>query len=747
MFDSGSRQARSSATSEERNWPATPGGGHVQPWFLTTSGEARSFDLTQYWRLLNKHKFLIGGVFIASLVAGVVVSLLMTPIYSSSTTLQIDREAARVVSEDADVSPRESLVQGEEFFQTQYGLLRSRSLSERVADSLGLTNTGDFLQTMGVSEPSGRGANATALRRDLVLRTIEENLGVSPVRGSRLVTVGFKSPDPALSARVANSFAENFIASNLDRRFESSSYAREFLEERIAQTKERLEAAERELVGYATAQGIINVSDDGSTSSDGSQSLAAADLVGLNSALSRARAERVAAEEKWRQASSSSIMSLPETLSNLAIQRMLEERARISSEYQQKLSQYRPEYPEMIQLRAQLDENDQQIVSLANDIRSSVRQQYLVAVNEERSLQSRVNALKSDVLDLRDRSVQYNILQREVDTSRTLYDGLLQRYKEVGVAGGVTSNNISVVDRANIPLRPSEPKLALNLALAGLLGLGLGALVAFAVEILDESVGTPEDVEVKLNLPVLGVIPLLPKSTSPLEALGDVRSGMSEAYYSLRTALQFSTEDGAPDVLLITSSRPGEGKSTTAMAVALNFARVGQRVLLIDADLRKPSMHRLMNVDNDVGLSNVLSGGALLAEVARPLAEPNLTFVPCGPLPPNPAELLGGARVQQVLNEAVRQYDIVVIDGPPVLGFADAPVLAAHATGALFVLQAGGTRRGQARGALRRLSVGNSRLLGIVLTKFAAQKTTYGGYDYAYDYNYGNEDQQSRKVA
>ena len=715
------------------------------------ASEAPAFDLAQYWRLLIKHRILIAAIFIAALVLGGGAALLMTPIYTAATTLQIDREAARVLDTD-DVAPRESMIQGEEFFQTQYGLLRSRSLAQRVIESLGLGTSDAFLDSMGVSVPQAsenRPASAAA-RTEVVLRTVQENLSVQPVRGSRLVAVSFNSPDPALSARIANAYAENFIQSNLDRKFESSSYAREFLEERLAQTKTTLEENERRLVAYAADQQIINVgSQNGGADAAGTQSLATSDLVALNASLSRATATRVGAEEKWRQASSSALMSLPEVLENPTIQQLSETRAELSATYQQKLSVYRPEFPEMQQLQAQLDEADRQIETIAGNIRASIRQQFQIAANEERSLQSQVNGLKGDVLDLQDRSIEYNIIQREVDTSRQLYDGLLQRYKEVGVAGGVTANNISIVDRAEPPAKPSKPNLIINLAIAALLGLGLGVLAAFVLEALDESIASPEDIESKLEVPVLGLIPALGKGVLPLIALEDLRSGFAEAYYSLRTALQFSTPDGAPESLFITSARPGEGKSTTALAVAKNFARIGHRVLLIDLDMRKPSMHRLLSVPSDRGMSSILSGAATAQDVVVDSGTPDLWFIPAGPLPPNPAELLSGARMQAFLDESKARFDIVVIDGPPVLGFADAPVLAASAGGTLFVIEARATRRGQARGALKRLRMGKGRLLGVVLTKFNAKAAAYGGYNYAYDYSYGGygEDPSGKKAA
>src|SRR6478672_1827814 len=501
-------------------------------------------DLAVYWRIALKHRFLILGCFFGMFAIGTALTLLMTPIYTAQATLQIDREAARVFNTE-EVLPNEGLVQGEEFFQTQYGLLRSRSLAERVIQSLGLATSDASLEAIGVEPPPAEGTavERSASRRAAALEALQENLSVSPVRGSRLVAVGYNNPDPVVAARIANGFAENFIQANLDRKFESSKYARQFLEERIAQNKLRLEDTERQLVAYAVNQQIINVGEpsEGSDAPGSSQSLTSNNLVALNGALAEVRAARVAAEERWRSARTSSLMTMPEVIQNPSIQRLTEQRALLDAEYRQKLVLYQPDYPEMVRLRAQIEEADTQIQAIASNIRNSVRSQYQIAANQERSLQSQVDALKGDVLDLRDRSIQYNILQRELDTTRTLYEGLLQRYKEVSVTGGVASNNISIVDMASPPEEPSKPDLLLNILLSALLGLGLGVVAAVVLEALDETVATPEDAESKLGVPVLGVVPLLDKGQTTATALADVRSAFSEAYYSLITALQFST--------------------------------------------------------------------------------------------------------------------------------------------------------------------------------------------------------------
>ena len=705
------------------------------------------FNIGEYWRIAVKHRFVIIGAFVAALLISAAVTFLMAPIYTAKATLQIDRETTRVLDVD-DVQPRESMTSGEEFFQTQYGLLRSRSLAERVIDSLGLASSDAFIEQMGAVAPE-RGQRTAAeyaqFRREYVIRLVMSNFSVSPVRGSRLVEISFDSPSPALAARITNAYAENFIQANLDRRFESSSFARDFLEEQIAQTKAKLEEAERALVDYASNQQIINLSEPGQDGVGQTQSLASTNLGALNASLSQARAARIAAEQRWRQARSAPLMTLPEVLQNPTVQRLLEQRAQLDAQAQNLAQVQLDEYPELRQIRGQIAELDRQINEIARGILNSIQGQYVVAANNERALQAQVDGLKGEVLDLRDRSVEYNILQREVDTTRSLYDALLERYKEVGVTGTVASNNISIVDRAQVPNAPSKPNLMVNLLLAAILGLGLGALAAIILEALDETLATPDDAESKLGIPVLGVIPLLPRDQTPSEALNDIRSPFSEAYYSLRTALQFSTPDGVPPSLLVTSSRPAEGKSTTAFATALNLARIGKRTLLIDGDLRNPSMHRTVGVENAVGMSNLLSGSVDLRGAVQATGEPNLGIVTSGPLPPNPAELWGGDRLRRLLTQMAEGFDHVVIDGPPVLGLADAPLLASAVGGVIFVLESKATRRAQARGALRRLLMGNGRLLGGVMTKFNVKATQYGGYDYAYDYNYGQQGARGRR--
>ena len=334
------------------------------------------FDIAQYWRLLIKHRWLIIAVVFAALCVGAALTLLTQPIYTANASLQLDREAAKVVSTQ-DATPSEELIAGEEFFETQYALLRSRSLAIRVAEGLGLTQTDVFIRQMGAN-PKGGG------RRDEVLKLLSANLGVTPTRGSRLVTVSFNSPDPALSAKVANAFSEQFITANLDRRFEASSYARDFLEKQLALVKAKLETSERELVAYATSQGIIELTQNGQPTAQGEpapqQSLAAANLEAFNTSLAAAKTARILAEQNWREAEATPGLGLPQILLSPTVQELSQERAKLNANYQNQLRIFKPDYPDMLQLKAQIDEIDRQLNLQASTIRASLKAQYEAAL-------------------------------------------------------------------------------------------------------------------------------------------------------------------------------------------------------------------------------------------------------------------------------------------------------------------------------------------------------------------------------
>jgi capsular exopolysaccharide synthesis family protein len=724
---------------------ARGGGAVALPFFDANEADSRDSgsDLLAYWELLWKRRYLIAAVFAVVFALGTIGTLLMTPIYRATTMLQIDREASKVLTASDNLQPTE-LTSGDEFFQTQYGLLKSHSLAARVASGLHLADSDSAMKAMGWRPSLDRYGGTKAIDHARRLRDavglIEKHLKVDPVRGSRLVQVGFESRDPQLSAKVVNTLADNFITSNLERRFQAASYARQFLEQHLAQVKEKLEESERAAVAYAGDQQIINipVQANATQPTAATESLVAADLSALNGALANATNQRIQAEQHWAQVKSTPGISLPEVMSNLTVQQLLQERAKVGAEYQQKLATFKPDHPTMLQLKSQMDEIDRNIQTQVSHTQESINAQYQTALNSERSLQGKVDQLKGSMIALSNRNIQYNILQREVDTNRSLYDGLLQRYKEVGVAGGVGTNNISIVDLAQPPLKPAIPDIPLNMALSAALGLALGVLAAFGIEAFDQGINAPPDVESKLKLRMVGATPILTRGNSPPQALRDPSSTFSEAFNSIRTMLQFATSDGVPRTLLITSSRAGEGKSTCALGLAQSFARLGTRVLLVDGDLRDPTLHHTLKMTNTTGLSKYLAGSANFAEVVQSTDNTDLWVVPCGPLPPSPSELLAGRGFRLFLSEASEAFDLVIIDGPPVVGLSDAVSISAAVVGTLFIVEAASVRGPLARAAVRRLMAVDARIVGVVLSKYDGRSGAYG-YDYKYHYSYGSE--------
>jgi capsular exopolysaccharide synthesis family protein len=713
-----------------RNELALPGLWGQQSY---TGNTAMDLNLGTLWRIVHEWRWLILGTVAVGLAGAIIVTLLTTPLYKASATLEINPPVVEIL-EGSKAQPAVS--NDQDFLATQYGLLQSRSLAERVAQDLNLASNDEFV----------RSEADRASRQKIATGILQSNFDVSPVINSRLVNISYSSESPELTARITNSFADNFINSNLERRYEASSYARDFLQRQIAKVRGELEKSERQLVEYAQRQQIINTGEGAPGVSSDAASLPGASLVAVNQALAQAVTKRVAAEQAYRQARA--VGNTAEV--NASTQSLRGQRATLEAEYQEKLASFKPDYPDMVRLRSRIDALGQEIRREAGNVAggraNTLLAEYQAAAAEERSLQGRLNELKGSVLNLRGRSIQYNILQRDVDTNRSLYEALLQRYKEIGVAGGIGTNQVSVVDRAEVPGGPYKPDLMLNL----LIGLGIGLIAgigaALALEFLNDTIKSPDDVRDKLGLASLGIIPKKLGQDSVADELKDQTSPVSEAYYSLRTSLQFSTDHGAPKTLLITSTRAAEGKSSTTLALAQNFARLGNSVLLIDGDLRKPAF--VTGSEANEGLSKLLTNDEPLGAHVLKTSFENLWLIPCGPLPPNPAELLASPRLKALVAQAAEQFDMVIIDGPPVLGLADAPLLGAVCKGTLMIIETGKTRTRAALDAVNRLKASGSHIVGAVLTKYRSRGGGYGyGYGYGYDsYRYGGVSSREREI-
>jgi capsular exopolysaccharide synthesis family protein len=697
-------------------------GGALLP---ATAGQNTGFDLNDVLRILSEHRRVIFGAGIIGLALGIAAALLMTPLYRATATLEYNAQATDIVDTAKRSSGGMTRGSSQEALGTQMGLLRSETLARRVAQDLNLA-----------VDPAFGGSEGTRQQRlDRAVAVMQRNTTVEGVKGSLLIQVSHVSSDPALAAKVANGMASGFIASSLERRYDSSSYARTFLSDQLARTKAALEESERALNAYSIQSGLFRTPGtvvDGKTT-EGS-TLAASGLAALNEALNEARVKRVATEQAWRNASVDFIAEQASGVNTL-----IQQRNELQGRYDEGLKTFKPDYPAMREIEARIARLDASIAGQLNRTSSSKRDELLgefkTAQRVEAQLLAQVAEAKGEVQDERSRSIQYNILQREADTNRALYDALLQRYKEIGVAGGIGQSEVSIVDSAERPQAPFRPNLPLNAGIGLLLGLGLGVGLAFALHLLFDAIIDPNDVRHKLHLPVLGVIPMQTEDRTLMEALADRKSDVSEAYYSVRTALKFSRPEGAPKVLLVTSTRPGEGKSTSAYAIAASMARLGSRVLLIDSDLRKPTF--VSSREDGYGLAHLLGTEEGLASYVESTQVPNLSLLPVGRYVGSAAELLSSNRLPEIIAEARETHDMVVIDGPPVLGLTDAPLLGTVAEATALVIESRASRTGHVNEIVRRLLEAGANVIGVILTKVTNGGASYG-YNY-YSYNYGSD--------
>ncbi len=702
--------------------------------------------LLQYMQVVRRWLWVILTIVAVSVAAGFVVTMLATPKYTAKSRIEI----SRVMKNVTKVEGLESGESGRdlEFYQTQYAMLEARTIAERVAKSLNLANDNTFFAAHGQEMDSatvalqqgdiGSRSGELGKREDQAVALLLGSLDIAPVRGSALVDVGYESADPILSARIANAWVDQFIQASMDRRFASTADAREFLETRLNELRQRLETAESQLATYASNKDIIAL--EGVEGTDGKirsgQTLSEANLTALNTALAQATADRIQAESR---ASSQSRGASAEAVNNPTITSLREARAEAQAEYSKLMVQFEPGYPAARAIEEKIKSLDSNIQAEERRVRSVRSQELAQAVMREEQLMRSVASLKAALNNERGDMIQYNIFKREADTTRQLYDSLLQRYKEIGVAG-VEANNISVVDRAKPPKSPSSPRLIVNLALSLLIGLLMAALATFILEQIDEGIRKPDDVARLLNVPLLGSVPDVASDTPVIEMLDDVKSPAAEAYFSTLSNLAFSTDHGVPRSFMVTSSAPAEGKSTSSAALAMTLARTKRKVLLVDADMRSPSVHQLQNMTNEAGLSTYLAGGDDWLSNVKPTSKPNMSILTAGPTPPSTVELLSGQRMKLLVTEMLEHFDHVILDCPPLLGLADAPLLTQAVEGCVFVVQAGRIPPRGVNSALDRLRSAHARLFGVILTKLSERNAQYG-YGYGYSYGYGPSDQ------
>ena len=700
--------------------------------------------LLQYWHTALRWRWLMTGIIAGTLVIGVVATLLMAPLYTAKVQVQIDRQQKQVTKvEGLDA---ETNAQDLEFYATQYTLLKTRPLAERVASELGLYKSGAFLEAHGLDAdiitkkvPGKSEAQLREEHKRRVVGLLLENIEISPIRTSKLVDASYTSRSPELSAAIANKWASSFIALSMDRQFASTADARKFLEERLASLQDKVEQSERAVILYGSNADIVNLDQirDSEGRTLGNRTLVGASLEQLSQALNAATAARIEAQARAGGGGDTTA----EATSSATLAGLRQQRASAAAEYAKLSVQFEPEFPAVKQYAEQIRTIDAAIARETARIGEARTREYREAKRRESELKAKVDQLKGDMDQQNRANIQYNIYQREADTNRQLYDALLQRYKEIGVAGSVGVNNIAIVEPAIVPDKPSSPKMPLNLAIALLLGIGLAAATVFALEQIDEGIREPSQVEPLLGVPLLGMTPAVADGNL-YEELRDPKSHLFDAYFSIRSSLAFATNHGLPRSFAVVSTRPAEGKSSTSLALAQIIGRTGKRVLLVDADLRSPSIHSMVERSNEVGFSNYLAGENDWSHIVQETSIKNVSIIAAGPVPPSAAELLSGDRLVQFVKEGLGQFDHILIDSPPVLGMTDAPLISKSVEGVVYVVQAGGAAVRGVKASIQRIRQVNGHIFGIVLTKVGNNAKGYGyGYGYGYGQRYGEEDE------
>ncbi|HXH06605.1 MAG TPA: polysaccharide biosynthesis tyrosine autokinase [Vicinamibacterales bacterium] len=751
--------ARGRAGSDGRSGTAPEGRGRLHYDVLLPEEPS----LRDYLEVLYYRRWAALTAFAATMVVTAVWTFTQTPQYEATVKVLIEAETPKVVTFEDVIQEAQ---QRNDYYQTQYDLLKSRSLARRTLDGLRLWTHPQFagegagegfglrrlvtgawsavagLFGSGHAEEGGAGAPEETAAQARAVDAFLKALTVTPVRNSRIVDVKFRSPDPVLAAKVADAHARNYIEQNLEYRFLASKEATDWLAARLAEQRRKLEESEAALQRYREVNDAVSVEDR--------QNIVVQKLADLNAAVTRAKTERIEKEALYAQlraiqSDRAALDTFPAILTNTFIQQQKAELAELQREEAQLAEKLGDRHPNMIKVRSAIQAAQTRLQAEIAKVVQAVRNEYQAALARERSLTEALEAQKREALALNRKAIEYGVLQRDVESNRQIYESLLQRAKETGVAGELKASNIRIVDAAEVPRRPVLPRKGLNLLIGGFLGLMLGVGVAFFFEHLDNRIKSPEEIKTALGLPFFGFVPLVSpeeyRGAAPL-LLDSVPPRFSEALRAVRTNVLFATAEEGCKVLAVASSQPGEGKTVTAANLAVGLAQAGHRVLLVDADLRKPRAHELFGLTLEPGLSNVLVGNAKANDAVRKGPVAGLWVLPAGRVPPNAAELLGSPRFAEFLGTLREHFEWIVLDTAPVLAVADAAVVAHGATGVLFVVGCDMTSRPAAEAALERLDAARARVVGAVLNRvdLDGQPYYYSQYyrrEYAHYYGAG----------
>ncbi len=695
---------------------------HHQEAFPTLS---RGRTIHDYLRILLRRRWVVLAVFLVGLGIAAYQTFTATPIYTATVQVLIERHLPRVL--DTSQGPQYDAY-SEEFYQTQYKLLESLALAKKVAEKLQLHNHPNFSGMFSKLPPDADPSVKQRTEENLV-RAVRGGLSVMPVKTSRLVDLKYSHPDPKFAAEVANAYAQCFIEQSLDLRFAISQETGNWLQKKLIEARKKLEDSEAKLNRYKKDQNIVAL--------EGKETITVQKLEQLNKDLVTAQTRRMEAETRVNQVSQGN--AIPELLNNPLIQTLKGAEARIVAQLSELGKKFGDKHPRMIQLHNELAATRSNIGAEMAKVTQSIKNEYAMAQNQEANLQKALQGVKGETQDLSDRAIQYRVLLRDVETNRALYENILKNLKETTTIENVPATNIRIVYPASVPTAPVSPQKSRHLLMGAALGLFFGFALALVLENLDTTIKTPEEAETRLGIPNLAVIPHLqvaPDNASDGYPTLFSRPGSqplaAEAYRSLRTSILFSTPGHAPKTLLVTSSFPLEGKTLTAVNLASVMAKAESDILLIDADLRRPSLHKLFNVPQEPGLTNYLVGDIDVVP-AVPTQVPHLFLVPCGHIPPNPSELVGSESMQAFLATTLAQFARVIIDSPPLLSVTDPTILATQVEGVLLVVKAETVPRRAAMDSKDQLLGVRAHLLGTLINDVSMRRD---GYYYRHYYRY-----------
>jgi succinoglycan biosynthesis transport protein ExoP len=727
---------------------------------------AHEQSLSDYWRILQKRKWTVFVSIIVVVIAAALISLRMTPIYDATARISISQQPSNLLNfKDSDTSSQSSGNQQQDI-DTQVKIMQSNTMAEMVIRGLNLEGRPEFAGSYQTKSSGGIAVSESTVlersREEGLTRKFLQNLKVQQIPTTSLVDIRYSDPNSSLAAEIANAETTIFIEQNIKARYDSTMQAADWLSKQLADLQIKVESSQSKLLQYEKDHGIVGADDK--------QNLIVDKLDELNKELTQAQADRIQKESLYQIAKTSNADSLSAFLQDPILSGLRQEQTQLQAQYALLTTQFGPGYPKVLEVKNQLDEIDKSYKEEVQNSLNRIQNDYQTSLKREQMLQNAL-AEQTGVADqLNQNAIQYKVLKQEADANRQLYDGLLQKLKEASLAAGLQSSNIRVVDKARVPLHPARPNIPLNMEFAVLIGLVGGVAIAFALEALDTTVRTPDQAETISGLPILGVIPLHSildsavtritakrllntpyQSKARLESLIaylEPHSEIAEAYRALRTSILLSSVSHPPRSILITSSVPQDGKTMTSVNTAVVMAQQGKRILLVDADMRRSSVHKIFGIGGQVGLSSILTGGAKISDAIQTTVQPNLFVIAGGPVPPHPSELLGSALMQDLVRKWGDEYDHIIIDSPPVISVTDAVLLSVQADAVVLVIRSGQTTTALVRRTRDLLQSVKANILGIVVNAADLTSPDYYNYYYKSKYQYYSDNKDSKmKVA